>query len=106
MSETTSSTTAGRSFMETTLGRPPGACLGRIGHRSESPQCSLPTHEEAERVAGRVGVDAQRLLLVVRPVEDHLPAQGEHTLVLRVELLTARNLDVEVQLLRDLGGRP
>src|SRR4051812_32316094 len=68
-----------------------------------APTGSAFRHEDAEGVARRVGVHAQRLLLV-GAVEDQLAAEGEDVLVLRLELLLGRHGDVEVQLLRHLRG--
>src|SRR3954464_15270089 len=58
-----------------------------------APTGSAFRHEDAEGVARRVGVHAQRLLLVVGAVEDQLAAQGEDVLVLGLELLLGRHGD-------------
>ena len=62
--------------------------------------------EDAERVAGRVGVHPQRLLGVVRSVVEQPRAELERARMLLLELPQAGNRQVQVELLRDLVVRP
>ena len=62
--------------------------------------------KDAERVSGRVGIDPEWLLGVVRSVVEQYGAESECVLVLHVEVLLCRNGHVKVQLLRYLVLRP
>ena len=57
-------------------------------------------------MAGEVGVDPKGFLRVVRPVIAQRGAQGEHSLVLGLETLERRHVQVEVVLLGHAFPRP
>src|SRR4029450_4721446 len=63
-------------------------------------------HEDAEGMAGRVGVDPERLLRVVGGGLGRLGAEGEGPVVLGVEVGLGRDREVEVELLGDRALRP
>jgi len=67
---------------------------------------SVGRHEDAERVAGRVGVDTKRLVLVVRAVEEEASAQRRCPFVLSAQLRCVGYGEVEVELLGDTSPWP
>ncbi len=62
--------------------------------------------KDAERVPGRVGVDPQWLLRVIRAVLEQPGAERERPLMLDIEVGHGGHRGVEVQLLRDRAVRP
>src|SRR5690348_7327457 len=63
-------------------------------------------NEHAERVAGEVGEHVERLLLVVGPVQQEPGAERLRALTVPLELGTAADGEVEVQLHRHLVRGP
>ena len=72
-----------------------------MGYRGRSGE-----HEDAERVAGRVGEDVERLFGVGGPVLEHPGAERQRTVALLEELLEVGDVEVEVKLLGDLRVGP
>lgn len=62
--------------------------------------------DDAERVAGGVGVDVDGLLRIVGSVLEEAGAQRERSFVLRSQVFAARDAEIEVELLWDAWFRP
>ena len=85
----------------------PAARLGRDPHRlTRSGSGRRRTQEDAERMPGRVGVDAQRLIRVCGPVVDQPGAEGQGPPVRRTEFVRRGHVQVQVHLLRHRAVRP
>ena len=92
-------------------GTPPTRCDPVAGSRRSSPRRSRASgrrraEEDAERMPGRVGVDAQRLLRVVRPVVDHPGPEAQRPLVGRAEFVRGGHVQVQMHLLRHRAVGP
>src|SRR5947209_14216322 len=62
--------------------------------------------EDAKGMSCRVGIDAQRLLEIVRPVAQQRRTQAKSALMLGVEVLQGWDGQVQMELLRDWAFRP
>jgi hypothetical protein len=71
----------------------------RRGRRTPVGSGQRSGDKDAERVAGQIGVHAQRLLGVVAAVVQQPPAEADDAFVLHLQVLDRRHGQIQVQLL-------